>query len=165
MEIDCGFSKGKYWFRYRAAGIIVEDGHVLFASNSNEDYYYSVGGGVHAGETSREAVVREIYEETGVRYEVDRLAVIHENFFDGHGGEWEGLVCHEVCFYYLMKPRGSMALHDCGVTHGVLEKMVWVPLADLDKVYAYPTFLGDYLRRMPNEIVHLVTDECVKQAR
>lgn len=33
------------------------------------------------GETAEDAVVREVYEETGVRYEIDRLAVIHENFF------------------------------------------------------------------------------------
>ena len=32
------------------------------------------------GETSGQAVKREVLEETGVPYEIDRLAVIHENF-------------------------------------------------------------------------------------
>lgn len=159
MELDCGFTKENYWFRYRAAAIIVEDGYVLFAGNENEDYLYSIGGGVHAGETSQEAVEREVYEETGVRYEVDRLAAVHENFFMGHGGEWEGLVCHEVCFYYLMKPRGSRTLDAHGVTHGVREEVHWVPVAQLDEVRAYPTFFAEYLRRKPREIWHIVTDE------
>ena len=162
MEVDCGFTQGDKWFRYRAAAIIVEDGAVLFAGNEHEDYYYSVGGGVHAGETSRAAVEREVYEETGVRYEVDRLAVVHENFFDGHGGEWEGLLCHEVCFYYLMKPRGTQALAAHGMTHGVVEEMHWVPISRLGEVHAYPTFLADYLKRMPRHVEHVVTDECTR---
>lgn len=80
MEYDCGFSKENKWFRYRAAAIIVEDGCVLFAGNELEDYFYSIGGGVHMGETAEDAVKREVFEETGVAYDVDRLAVIHENF-------------------------------------------------------------------------------------
>ncbi len=78
---DCGFTKENHWFRYRAAAIIVENNCVLFAGNEHEDYYYSIGGEVHMGETAEDAVLREVYEETGVRYEIDRLAVIHENFF------------------------------------------------------------------------------------
>lgn len=96
MSIDCGFFEGDCWFRYRAAAIIVEDGAALFAGNCEEPFYYAVGGGVHVGETAEDAVVREVEEETGVHYDVDRLAVVHENFFDGKGGAWEGKLCHEV---------------------------------------------------------------------
>ena len=159
MDKDCGFAEGRGWFRYRAAAIIVEDGAVLFAGNSREDYLYSVGGGVHVGETSEDAVVREVYEETGIRYEVDRLAVVHENFFDGHGGEWDGLLCHEICFYYLLKPRGTQVLDSHSYTQGVREEMHWVPIECLDQVRAYPTFLCRYLAEMPTEIVHVVDDE------
>lgn len=81
MEYDCGFTKENGWFRYRAAAIIIENGCVLFAKNDSNDYYYSIGGGVHIGEKAEEAVLREVYEETGVHYEIDRLAFIHENFF------------------------------------------------------------------------------------
>ena len=88
---DCGFTRDKNWFRYRAAAIIIEDDCVLFAGNSNEDYYYSVGGGVHMGETAEEAVLREVYEETGVHYEIDHLAVIHENFFGENNGSLKGI--------------------------------------------------------------------------
>ncbi len=79
--MDCGFTNGDRWFRYRAAAIIIEDGEVLFAKNELESYYYSVGGGVHLGEKAEDAVIREVFEETGVLYEIDRLAFIHENFF------------------------------------------------------------------------------------
>lgn len=68
MEYDCGFVKESNWFRYRAGAIIIEGESVLFASNEREDYYYSIGGGVHMGESAEEAVKREVFEETGVEY-------------------------------------------------------------------------------------------------
>jgi len=52
MEYDCGFTNDNKWFRYRAAAIIVENGCVLFAGNEKDDYYYSIGGAVHMGETA-----------------------------------------------------------------------------------------------------------------
>ena len=96
---DCGFTKENNWFRYRAAAIIIEDDCVLFAGNEHEDYYYSIGGGVHMGERAEDAVIREVFEETGVHYEIDRLAVIHENFFHENSGILKGLNCHEISFF------------------------------------------------------------------
>ena len=58
-RIDCGFARGGERFRCRAGAIIVEDGCVLFAANEKEDYFYSVGGGVHMGERAEDAVARE----------------------------------------------------------------------------------------------------------
>ena len=97
IMFDCGFTKDNNWFRYRAAAIIIENDCVLFVGNSREDYFYSVGGGVQMGESACDAVIREVYEETGVHYEVDRLAVIHENFFNENNGTLKGKNCHEIC--------------------------------------------------------------------
>ena len=160
MTFDCGFQKENNWFRYRAAAIIVEDGCVLFAGNANEDYLYSIGGGVHMNEKAEDAVRREVFEETGVHYEVERLAVIHENFFDGDGGSLDGFHCHEVAMYYLMKPRGTQKLHSDSYTYGGLkEEMHWIPIENLDKYKAFPTFLKDYLSGSQEGILHIVTDE------
>jgi len=73
MEYNCGFTSGNKWFRYRAAAIIIEEGCVLFAGNELEDYFYSIGGAVHMGETAEDAVKREVFEETGISYEIDHL--------------------------------------------------------------------------------------------
>lgn len=159
MPFDCGFTKEHHWFRYRAAAIIVEDGCVLFAGNEREDYYYSIGGGVHMGETAEDAVVREVFEETGVHYEIDRLAVIHENFFNESGGALQGLDCHEICLYFLMKPRGTKMLHSDSYTFGVREEMHWLPVDRLDDYHAYPSFMKDCLSQEHSGIEHIVTDE------
>lgn len=160
MASDCGFTRDSSWFRYKSCAIIVEDGCVLFAGNSNADYFYSVGGAVQMGETAEDAVVREVYEETGVMYEADRLAVIHENFFHEDTEPLRGLHCHEISFYFLMKPRGSRELHSDSYTYGgVKEEMHWLPINELGKHRAYPTFLADYLKACHREIVHIVTKE------
>ncbi|MBP0965672.1 MAG: NUDIX domain-containing protein [Oscillospiraceae bacterium] len=158
---DCGFTKENKWFRYRAGAIIIENGCVLFAGNGNEDYLYSIGGGVHMGETAEEAAVREVFEETGVRYEIDRLAVIHENFFNENSGTLKGLNCHEISLYFLMKPRGTMELNSCSYTHGAREEMHWIPIEELDRYKAFPSFMKEYLSTEHSGIEHIITDERV----
>ena len=157
--IDCGFTKENNWFRYRAAAIIIENDCVLFVGNESEDYYYSVGGGVHVGETAEAAVVREVFEETGIHYEIDRLAVIHENFFNENNGSLKGLNCHEVCFYFLMKPRGTQELNSNSYTRGYREAMHWIPIRELSKYKAFPSFLKDYFSKEHSHVEHIITDQ------
>ena len=160
MERDCCFTEGKNWFRYRAAAIIIEDGCVLFAGNARDNYYYSIGGGVHMGETAEDAVRREVLEETGVPYEIDRLAFIHENFFHDNRGALKGMNCHEIAFYYLMKPRGTQELDSHSTTgDGLTETMHWIPIGDLDKYTAFPLFLREKIRNIGPNMEHIVTHE------
>ena len=158
-RIDCGWTHGGKWFRYRAAAIIIEEGCVLFAKNEKDDYYYSIGGGVHMGETSEDAVRREVLEETGVEYEINRMAFIHENFFTGTGSLL-GYDCHEIAHYYLMKSKGSQQLKSDSYTGGVKEEMYWLPINRIQEYHAYPDFYAEYLNDILTNkaIKHIVTD-------
>ena len=159
MEYNCGFTEGNRWFRYRAAAIIVEDGCVLFAGNEKDDYYYSIGGGVHMGETAEDAVKREVFEETGVNYEIDHLAVIHENFFNDSRGSLKDMDCHEIALYFVMKSRGIKELNSNSFTQGVRENMYWLPIAELEKNKAFPSFMKEYLQSEHTGVEHIVSDE------
>lgn len=156
--MDCGFQNGDRWFRYRAAAIIIEDGYVLFAKNELDSYYYSIGGGVHLGEKAEDAVKREVLEETGVSYDIDRLAFIHENFFEG-SSTLAGLKCHEITFYFLMKSRGTRELYSNSYTQGVREYMHWLPINKLREYVAYPSFFADKLFNLKDTVEHIVTCE------
>ena len=132
---------------------------MLVAGNAAQEYYYSVGGGVHIGETAEQAVLREVHEETGVRYEIDRLVFIHENFFSGKELLARYRLCHEVAFYFLMKPRGTQALDPHGYVNGMPETLHWLPIDRLDEYKAYPTFFRDELKQLPTGVKHIVTRE------
>ena len=104
---DCCFSVGNNWFRCRAAAIIIEDNSFLVIKTESSPHFYTVGGGVHMNEKTEECIVREVREETGADYEIDRLAVICENFFKGQEIGLKDKKCHVIEFYYLMKNRSS----------------------------------------------------------
>lgn len=135
--LDCSFIRQGSRFRLRAAAVIVKDGCVLMAKNERDPYYYSVGGAVRLGEEVQAALLREVREETGYALEMDRLLVIHENFFPGE----DGCAWHELAFYYLMKTPGDFAseAHSHSMT-GALEEMVWIPIKDYADYLAYPRF-------------------------
>ncbi len=146
-------------FRLRAAAIIIEQNQVLFATNASESYYYSVGGGVMLGESIEEAVKRETLEETGIPYEIERLAFIHENFFKRNDGMFKGLTCHEITFYFLMKPRGTQQLNSHSTTQDLEEKMNWLPIDELHKYDAYPRFFAEKLKNLKPYPEHIITHQ------
>lgn len=148
-------------FRLRAAAIIIENDAVLFATNDSENYYYSIGGAIELGETAEEAVKREVLEETGIPYEIDRLAFVQENFFKRNDGMLKGLSCHEITFYFLMKSRGTQQLNSNSKTlnNTIEERMEWLPIDNLDKYEAYPMFFKDKLKNMSPFVEHIVTKQ------
>lgn len=83
----------------RVGAIIMMNGKILMVGNDRADYLYSVGGRIKLGETSEEAVVREVFEETGVKMEVDRLGFIHENYFYGDAASNMGRLAILFDFY------------------------------------------------------------------
>lgn len=56
--------------RQRVQAIVIQDNKVLFGAgmvNEKEYRHFFIGGGVEKGETSEEAIVREVKEETGCK--------------------------------------------------------------------------------------------------
>lgn len=55
-------------------------------------------------------------------------------------------------------------MYDCGFTKEK-EEMCWIPIKDLDKYKAFPSFLQDYLSKEHTGIEHIVTDDRVKVSK
>jgi len=72
---------------------IWHDGEILLVRNSYVRYYSLPGGYVHRGETGRDAAIRELLEETGIRAAPSdlRMALDHQH-------EWEGKREHVEIF-------------------------------------------------------------------
>jgi len=154
------------YFRYRVGAIIINSDKILMVKNESFPFYYSVGGCVGYNETSEDAILREVFEETSVRFEIDRLIYIHENFFEA---EWLNFSpCHEIAFYYLMKETNEIENIVCKSTvfNGIKESIHWIPILDLHKHHFYPEFFKSELSCLRNDIGHFVTkDEITKERR
>lgn len=163
--MDCTFNNSKCWFRYRACAIIIENGCVLMAKNDTDTYYYSVGGAVKIGETTEQAVIREVYEETGEIYEIDRLAFVHENLFSDTI-DFQVRQCHEIALYYLMKPKGVMTFDHCSVNmYGVKEEVHWLEIEEFSTYNAYPTFFATELKNISDGIKHIITNGSTEDSK
>lgn len=139
---DASFTHGDHWFRLRTGALIVEDGQALFAVSNRIGHLYTVGGGIRLGEHAEDCVRREVLEETGVPYEVNRLAAVVETFFIGSGCDLDNVDCHAIELYYLMKPRGSREIHSTSTLwDGSPEEMRWIPLSELPDTNVKPAFL------------------------
>lgn len=141
-EINLTFKTAGGYFSCRVCAVITDGKRVLMAHNPLEprDYYYAVGGRVQLGEELEPAVLREVKEETGLDCEVEKLAVIHENFFPHDDGN----LYHEIAFFYLIRPtKEFLAIKDGQNTdHGADgEYMVWMDSERAKGKTLYPQFL------------------------
>ena len=85
--------------------------------------------------------------------------MIHENFFIGSSG-LKGVVFHELTLYYMMKPKGNKNINSQSVTMGgVKETMHWIPIVELEKYNAYPSFMKEFLMSKHSDVEHIITDE------
>lgn len=140
----------------RVGAIIMREGKFLMVGNNCDDYLYSVGGRVRFSESSQEAVVREVFEETGVHLEIDRLGFVHENFFTGDSATKAGKPIHEISLYFYMKTPTSFEPACNSITEdGTKEYLVWIAANDTRRLF--PEFFREELRHPAMEAKHLVT--------
>ncbi|MEE0878917.1 MAG: NUDIX domain-containing protein [Treponemataceae bacterium] len=154
---DICFTKENSWFRYRTGAFILKDDKMLFVKSKFGGYFYMIGGGVGLGETSVDCIEREILEETGIHAKVERLAVVAENFFKGENGILEGLDCHTIEFYYLVKvidASNVFSKTDDG------EELVWIPIEEIKNSFFKPSFIPEKIDEIINgkNILHIIEE-------
>ena len=157
MDMDCGFSKGNRYFRYRTGGILVHEGKMLFVKSACGGYCYMIGGAVALWETSQECVVREVYEESGIRARPERLAVVCENFFRGRDGSIRGKDCHTLEFYYVLS---ADTVGDCRTENDEGEELVWVPVEEVKTLFVKPSFIAERIDEIlsGDSVMHVIEE-------
>ena len=142
-------------FNYRVAALIIDKNKLLVAKNIDHPVFYTIGGGVNMNETSEEAVIREVVEETGLKLEIDKLAYIQERFLELNGEK-----CHEVVFFYIMDTNKEIKILENSFTdQGNKETLHWFPLEQLKNTNLVPEFLKHKLMKNISGIEHIVSKE------
>lgn len=143
----------EYKYTLRSAAIIVRNGALLTAHYAEQECNYLVGGGVQAGESSLEAIRREMNEELGCELPVIRLLYVQERFY-----AFEGRKHQETCFYYLVDGSG-LTVADGDHTDQLLETLHWIPLDQIKNTQIVPLFLKEALDELPETLVHVISRE------
>ena len=143
----------------RVGAIIMKEGKFLMVGNRDRSgYLYSVGGRLRFGETAEEAVVREVYEETGVSMQVARLGFVHENYFYGDSRNNSGKLVYEISFFYYMNVPDDFEPASMRFTDGKQEAFLYWIAPD-DPVKYYPDFFREELKHPACEVKHFLSDE------
>ena len=157
MSKDMCVACGDGFLNIRAGAIIMKNGKLLMVGN-NKSYLYSVGGRIKFGETAEEAVVREVFEETGVKMESDRLGFVHENYFYGDMPSNLNKLIYEISFFFYMKvPDDFAPVSESFMEGSSKERLVWVSLDD--EIKMYPEFFRTELKNPTDTVKHFVNDE------
>ena len=96
--MDIKIVGNQFKFKYRVSGIFIRDNKLL-VNKYDKDSYCLPGGYVEIGETSEEAMLRELKEELNLNFEIVNFAGITENFFKNLKGQ----KTHGLDFYYYVK--------------------------------------------------------------
>ena len=124
---DCTIPIDNGLINIRVGAVIRKENQFLMVGNDQQDYLYSVGGRVKFGETPEQAVIREVFEETGTEMEVDHLGFIQENFFYGDTGIKKDKLIYEISYYFYMKvPEDFQPKCESFTDDNSRENLVWV---------------------------------------
>lgn len=113
-----------------ARGVCIAGGKLLLCKAKGGATTYLPGGHIEFGETGREALVREMLEETGLGVSIGRFLGVVENSFTQHGKPHS-----EINLVY------EMALNDRDAQVAAKEPWIefsWCPLDELEKARLLP---------------------------
>ncbi len=146
-------------FKLRVAALAMVQGHVLIHNYEGSTHWSLPGGNVELGETTQDALKRELQEEANLEIEVGRLLWVHENYFMRKSGRQAGRHIHEICFFYLVRMYTEKPFQFSGKEDDLELYFKWVLLDDIAAYPLEPAFLKSRLHLLPGHPEHIVTFE------
>ncbi len=145
-------------FNHRVAAVIVHNNKLLAQKNTATNEYYLVGGRVSFGESSEEALVREIKEELDITVTDYKPIWINECFFMDSGKKF-----HEIGMYYLVNINSTDFSHYESVfeTKELTKTNIyeWLDIDNLNGISLYPLFIKDEIIAFDGNLKLIITKE------
>ena len=146
-------------FKLRANGILVKNNKILCVQMKKNGFYCLPGGHIEIGEDSKNAVIREIKEETGINTKVVRLISITENFFTRKNGK----KIHEISFYYILEPENEISIKKDEYDIVEIDKgekmehhFKWIDRANIDKEDFRPREIKEKIKNGSYEFEQII---------
>ncbi|GGE23788.1 NUDIX hydrolase [Streptococcus himalayensis] len=139
-------------FGVRATALIMRGNRLFLSYRKETETYYTIGGAIEVGESTEEAVSREVKEELGIDVTVKQLAFIVENEFTVLDNR-KPLHFHNIEFHYIVEFSGEMP------SHMIEEKWAypcyWIDVDNLVNVNVVPSFLKNHLPNWSGTMEHI----------
>lgn len=146
---DVVIKTDKQKFNFRVAVIPYNNNNqVLMQRVKNEEYLSLIGGRVKLGETTANALLREVQEELGILINQKNLDLVYvcENFFKINGKD-----IHELLFIYKYALNSNMSYK---VIDKENVKAEWFKIEDLKNLNIKPAIIKNF--NISEELQHLI---------
>lgn len=142
-----------YKIRVSSRAIIIQDNKMLLNEFGGGKYYNFPGGGIEENETAKQAVIREVLEESGLTVEAEELVFSLEyepkscNYYYGDK--------HHISFFFRCYVNNDVPVQEPSEIDinpddpSITSEAKWIELSELDKIYFVPEIydsLMDYIK-------------------
>ena len=135
-------------FKFRVAGALRCGDKYLFVRMNENDFFCLPGGHVELGESTEDAVLREMEEELGFPVKISKFLGEVQNFYIGKDGKsW-----HELGFYYVVEAINETDINKDDHTRlendkGFIQHLEfkWMSIDESKKQKFRPEFMLDLL--------------------
>lgn len=114
-------------------GVIIKDGAILLSKQW--DGYDFPGGGVKVGEDIKDALIREIKEETGMDAKIGKIITCENSFYK----TIKGAYLHSILIYYLCEiTGGELSIKNIDEDEkDYISMPEWIQITDINKIQFY----------------------------
>lgn len=139
IPIDIDINNEIGTFKLRTSGIIIRNNKVLVAKSKKFNGYVFPGGHVMQGESSIEAIKREMKEELNYNFKIENLFCVHEYVYLLKDKKY----ANEICYYYKIKVDDNVPDKDFiieEIDNGIKKthEYNWIRIQDLLKENVKP---------------------------
>ena len=153
-----------YNFKFRVSGLIIKNNKLLLVDMDDSGFLCLPGGYVELGETTEEAMRKELLEEIGEKFEIDKYLGVVENYFINKYAK----KIHEISFYYLMTPiekidtNNNFTIIENDKGRKIKLDIKWIDLKEIKNYDIRPSILKQILESKNLEFNHLILNELDK---
>ncbi len=152
MNEDIDIKNDKVHFKFRVSAIIIKNNMILLTKSINNEGYRFPGGHVKIGESTEEAIVREVKEEVGLSVKVKNLYSVLELIYKD---KKSSKIYQEINYYYVIESSEFKNFDDFEINEvdngeEKCHKYKWFNLCEIDKINLKPEKMAEYLKNNIN---------------
>ena len=160
---DVSIMIGNHKFNFRVSTIFRKGSKILLHHGLKSGHYTLPGGRVKEGETTEQALKREMKEEMGYDISIIRPVSFMENMFNLEDKDY-----HELLVTYQAK-FGDEEAYKREKIVGIEEKedleFIWKDINELDKIVFKPEILIDVIKNSSSEFQHIINIDDIKKEK